>query len=418
MIRITRVNDGKSLARVQTVWGLLRLKVRSGLVRGGLVCGWLVCGLVACGLVACWTHTPARLAEFEGGAQYEDHGLKVVCLYGTWEQMGRQWGALEKEPLRNVLSFIEGKTKSDACAQSFQRTAERVYSHYPQELKAFMTAATETSGLGLDELIAVNAVEWGEGSFRCSGMACWGDYTGGPLVYGRNYDAASYRELRREVTLTVYHPDGGGQAFATLGYAGEVYCVNGFNESGLFVELNNGMPSSGSEVNFDISLSTTELMRLIAEARSMDDVDAFLTRTPSAAGFLIGVSDGQTARCYEWRGDDCHRSDMLTPEGLVVMTNHFNSPEWDLPDPAEENCWQSHARYHNLTAFAQAHKGRMCAELVEEVLRRPIAEGGAKLNDWDMYQFVYLPSEQCFLIHIPGTDIRWEEIRLRRYWGT
>lgn len=373
---------------------------------------------------SCSNPDARKISEFEGGTLYDDQGVKVVCLYGSWEQMGRQWGVLEKESIQNVLNFIDSKTlpnsndgakSTRAKAESFRQCAEMVYSHYPEYLKNFFEAAAVSSGFSLDRLKAANALEWGESFFMCSGIACWDSYSDGPLVYGRNYDALSYRALGSEVTVTVFHPEGNAQSFATIGYAGEIYCVNGFNESGLFVELNNGMASSGFDVDFNISLSTTELLRLIADAVSFDDVDAFFESTPSASGFLIGVSDGESARCYEWSGDTVHRSDNLTPDGLMIMTNHFTSPEWSFPDPTEYACWQSHSREGNLLAFAEGNKGRIDAAALRKFMRIPVSEGGCALEGCDMYQIVAIPSQRKIFLNVPGTGISWAGIDLSRY---
>lgn len=372
-----------------------------------------LCALI-CG--ACTHNAGTIKAEYDGGTMYVDHGVKVVCLYGDWEQMGRQWGALGRESMQNVLDFINEKTESDtARVESYRQMAEKLYSHYPAYLRTFFEAAAETSGMSLDQLKAVNALEWGERSFMCSGIACWGDYSDGPLVYGRNYDAYSYGELGDEVVVTVFHPSDGTQDFAIVGYAGEIYCVNGFNESGLFVELNNGMASSGYDINFDISISTTELMRLIAEARTLDDADEFFATTESASGFIIGVSDGESARSYEWFGDKAYRSEGGTAEGLMVLNNHFTSPEWDLPDPAEANCWDSHARRANLIAFAEANKGQIDADMLKGLMRVLIADGGPAIEGYERYQMVAVPSEFTFFLNIPDAGISWAEIDLEKY---
>lgn len=369
-------------------------------------------------LDSCSSSIPEPVSEFEEGALYEDQGVKVVCLYGDWEQMGRQWGALGQGMMLKILDFIEARTHSDPSdVESFTLMAENVYSHYPEHLKRFIEASAETSGLSLDQVKAVNALEWGEASFHCSGIACWGGYSDGPLVYGRNYDAHSFADLGNEIAVTVFHPSGEAQNFAIVGYAGEMYCVNGFNESGLFVELNNGMASSGFEVNFDISLSTTELMRLVADARSLEDADEFFATTPSASGFLIGVTDGRSARCYEWSGDRSHRADDTTPEGLMVMSNHFVNPEWEYPDPTEENSWQSHARRANMLAFAESEKGHIDAAALRSFMRIPIADGGPSMPGLDMYQIVAVPSQKYFYLNIPGTDVSWSKIDLEKYFS-
>lgn len=355
---------------------------------------------------------PQLVCSFEGGKKWLDNGIEVVCLYGRWEQMGRQWGALTSGNIGKILDFIE--TKTSGGKEDFIRKADALYSHYPTHLREFLEAAARTSGFSLRQLKNANCVEWGEPTFNCSGIACWGDYASEGLVYGRNYDAVSYAPIGETLTITVFHPSDGPQAFATLGYAGELYCINGFNESGLFVELNNGMPSTGFDINFDISLNTTELMRLIANARTLEDADEFFKTTESAAGFLIGVANTESARCYEWFADRAHRSDIITPDGLMVLTNHFVSREWKFADPAEDSCWKSHARRNNLLEFAEKNKGKIDADALRALMPTRIEEGGPSIEGLSMYHLVIIPERKTLYLDIPGI-VNWAEINLGNY---
>lgn len=355
---------------------------------------------------------PKMIKVFEDGKLWLDNGVQVLCLYGSWEQMGRQWGALTSGNIAKVLDFID--TKTSGGKEGFTRMADEVFSHYPGHLKKFIEAAMETSGFDFRQLKNANCVEWGEPTFNCSGIACWGNYSKGGLVYGRNYDATCYSPIGSTLTVTVFHPSDGPQAFATIGYAGELYCVNGFNESGIFVELNNGMYTTGAEINFGISLSTTELMRLIATARTMDEVDDFFKTTESAAGFLIGVANQEEARCYEWFGNRAHRSDHLTDEGLMVMTNHFVNGEWEFADPSEEACWFSHARRLNLLKFAEKNKGEIDPESLQTLMPTLIENGGPAIPDMSMYHIVAIPERKTLYLDIPGL-VSWAEINLKNY---
>lgn len=363
-------------------------------------------------LTGCSASLPKPLEEYDGGALFDEGGAKVVCLYGTWEQMGRQWGSLGRESMGRVLDFIQAGTRGHEAEVA--STADALYSHYPEYLRSFMQAASESSGLSLEQLKSINAVEWNEAYFACTGIACWGPYSAdGSLVYGRNYDAHKYRDIGSEIVVMVFHPEG-GQAFATVGYAGEIYCLNGLNESGLFVELNNGMPSAGTSINFDISVSTTELMRLIATARTFDDVDKFFATTPSAAGFLIGVADAREARSYEWFGEHAMRGDTTTPDGLMLMTNHYVCPDWEFATPTDADSWDSISRREAILAFAAQRKGTIDAATMRTYMRVPVASGGPKLNDLDMYQLVVEPAQRLFWLNIPGV-LDWAPVDLKKY---
>ena len=45
--------------------------------------------------------------SFEKGVRAERDGVTVVSLYGTWREMGRQYGMLMQDRLAEVYGFVE-----------------------------------------------------------------------------------------------------------------------------------------------------------------------------------------------------------------------------------------------------------------------------------------------------------------------
>lgn len=340
------------------------------------------------------------VAEFEGGSLYDDRGINVLELRGDWHQMGRQYGCLAKGFLEDMLSYLDLEIGENQNQIAMARAiADSLYQNYPEYLKDFFCGMKETSGLEMDRLKLCNAAEYVEGCFFCSAMAVWGDYSAGGLVMGRNYDAVSYGEVCRNLMLTVFHPDDGISA-ATFGYAGEIYCVNGINEKGIFIELNNGMPSAGWEIDWSICPATTRLFDLLFAARSLDDVDDFFRNVRSSASFAIGVADRNEARVYEWCRQGVKRGDVITPDGLMVSTNHYSNPEWGFPIPAEDSCWNSGKRRANILKYAGEHKGAIGVPQMKEIMSTPISEGGP-FHDLTRYQIVAVPSEIALHVKVP-----------------
>lgn len=348
------------------------------------------------------------------GASITDiEGIEVVSLYGSWEEMGRQFGELAGGHLRHIydgflMPLIAG---DESKLQSVKEVSEKLVSKYPDSYKDFFKGAAETSGLSYGALIMVNAVEYAEGFF-CSGIAAWGDYSRGSLVYGRNYDAASYRPIAEDVIVTVFHPADGSIPTAIVGYAGELYAVNAFNRSGIFMELNNGMPSAGYNIDFERIASTTSLLEMMFEAENIDFVDNFLQARPSFASFIIGVADANEARAYEWCASGVKRADALTPDGLMVMTNHYVHPAWDFPTPSDEKSWNSLVRREHLLAQAEARKGNLGAEEMRALISTPIEDGGAR-HYLTRYQIVCEPA--AMTLHIKVEDGQWAVLDMTRF---
>lgn len=367
--------------------------------------------LVVLAFTSC--HTKGQKDSDQYGQAFDNDGITVLDLQGTWYQMGRQYGILAKSKMGDVLKYLDEKLGSDldnvaAAAQ----IADKLYSNYPEYLKDFFDGVCHTSNLSLEKVKLCNAVEYVEGVFLCSAMAVWDDYADGKLVLGRNYDAASYAEIDQDLVVTVFHPNDGIPT-AIVGYAGELYCVNGLNANGIFVELNNGMPSAGSEIHWDLCPSTTSLLDMLFGARNLDDVDDFFHTTQSSLSVTIGVADKNEARAYEWCYDGVRRGDETTDNGLMISTNHYVHNSWPYCLPDDDSSWNSVTRRCNLLATAQQYKGRIDVEKMKEIMSTSIDDGGPA-HDLTRYQIVAVPEDKTLFILVP-TIGEWVEINLDRF---
>lgn len=363
--------------------------------------------LLAIGLSAC------RPGVAGGGCLYDEGGLTVVDLHGSWHQMGVQYGGLVKDLLEDELEYIDRRLGEDSLrVAAAAGIADSLYANYPVYLKSFFDGAAESSGLSLEQLKMCNAVEYIEGEFLCSAFAAGEGYAKDKLVFGRNYDAASYSEIDRDIVLTVYHPDG-GIAAATVGYAGEIYCVNGFNAEGIFIELNNGMPSAGYGVHWELCPSTTGLFEMLFKAGSLDDVDDFFKSTSSSISVTIGVADKHEARSYEWCYDGVRRGDGMTDKGLMVSTNHYVNDGWGFPIPGDAESWNSITRRSNLLDMAERHKGSIDVEMMKEIMSTSIEDGGPA-HFLTRYQIVAVPEDMSLNIFVPCVG-DWVEVDLEEY---
>lgn len=347
---------------------------------------------------------------FEGGTLTEKNGIKVLDLNGTWKEMGRQYGHLAAANLNNIYyNFLLPKIEShsDSIVNAYE-ISERLYANYPYRLKQILAGMSETSGLTLQQLKIVNAVEYSAAVFNCSAMAAWGPYASGNLVYGRNYDAPGFQELFKDIVIVVYHPSDGALATATIGYAGEIYAVNTMNEKGLFLELNNGMPSAGTEILFDRLASTTELLTMLMDAESLEYADAFFHTVRGFASYIIGIADAQEARSYEWCAQGVARADNAAPDGLMVMTNHYVSDSWNFPAITDEESWASFTRRKDMMAMAEKYKGHIDVARMQQIMQTPMSEHGPK-HTATVYQLVYEPKTMHLWMHIEGAN-DWQEV--------
>jgi hypothetical protein len=360
--------------------------------------------------------------SFDGARSVKFDGFTVLDLRGTWRQMGRQYGALASEQLKEMyrtaidenLLKPGGKTReaADAVAAGF-------YSNYPHRLKELLAGLAETSGLDFAQHLLLNAVEvavaddiWsarGVSQAHCTGIAVWGEYSSGPLIYGRNYDYFNwFRELGRNLLIAVYHPSDGSLATATIGYPGGIYMTTGINERGIFLELNNGEPSGGALQYPNRVPAIAELFMFLLDSPDLDQLESFFQSTRSNFAYVIGTADDQTSRCFEWPVFDVKRRLSVRRPGLMVATNHFTEPSWGLPRPDDAKFSWTRTRRQNLLNLAEHFKGSIDAARMKKILDTRLKDLGATTEN-TVYQVIAVPGSMSLSLKIPDiTD--WTDI--------
>lgn len=349
---------------------------------------------------------------FENGLRAEMNGITVVSLYGTWREMGRQYGMLMKDRLEEVYllvkTIIEYSIGNASEAESIisVQTAQA-----PYRISAFFEGAAETSGLTVEQLQAVNAVERIGGLPKCSAAFCWGEYTSGPLVAGRNYDYfEAFSLLKDDVAVTVYHPADGSLATATIGYAGEIYAVNAINEKGIFMELNNGKPSANIKSPNPRITGTTALFSEMFEANELDDWDLFFNTTNCSSSYIINIADSSQARSYEWCPLDVKQGGKDLPDGLLVSTNYYVNSDWLFAVPSDAASWKGLTRRRNLIALCEAEKGKIDEQAMMKIIETQYEAGGAQ-NELTVYQIVIVPETKMLWLRVIG-GAGWTQIDL------
>ena len=341
--------------------------------------------------------------------------LNVVHLYGTWEEMGRQYGALLKNELQEIYDIVYKpvmQTNKELAGQ-FLQTACELYDGKSYNIRQFFLGAEQTSGLSLEQLKLVNAVEHNAGVTACSALAVDSRYSGDGLIYGRNYDYnVIFRKLKNDIVLAVFHPGDGSMATATIGYAGEIYCVNGINEQGIFLELNNGTPSGGkSSKNF--IHGTESLFDLMFKADSIDFTTRYFNTVSHNSSFLIGVTDGKKAVCYEWDKNTVKISDNTEEDGIMAFSNYYLNPQWSFEIPSDEKSWFGITRRNNLLSLAENSKGKIDAKKMCKIMETPIADGGAMFETETVYQIVYdAQNAELFIKIVDDLTSSWTSIEL------
>ncbi len=358
------------------------------------------------------------IASFEGGRLYRSGKINVLALHGSYRRMGRQYGYLLSRELKSlykkgVADYFQ-KSKG-ISAEEMKKAAMSLYRFYPQRFKDIMLGMAETSGLSLEEQIMVNALELYGPMSGCSGIIAWGEYTHDqPLVAGRNYDwFEKYVEFAQSLTVTAFNPDSGIPT-AIITFAGVVYATTGLNAEGIFLELNNGLPSGGSLIYANRVPAVVSLLASLNDFGSLDQMDAFFNTTRTDFAFIINAADPSRGVSYEWAPFE-HRLRCADAEGLLVSTNHFTDPSWGivLQDQAG---FETVLRRQNLLSLGHEKKGRIDPEAMKEILDTPMDKGGAT---WPVdglyrttYQTIAVPASLQLWVKVPGFQ-NWTDVALK-----
>lgn len=362
------------------------------------------------------------ILSFEGGRLYRSGKINVLVLHGSYRQMGRQYGYLLSSEMKGlykntVVDYFQ--QRKGLSVDEMKKTAMSLYRFYPQRFKDIIQGMAETSGLSLEEQIMLNALEFYGSMSGCSGIIAWGEYTNNqPLIAGRNYDwFEKYLEFAQNLTVTVFNPDS-GIPNAIITFAGVIYATTGLNAEGIFLELNNGLPSGGSLIYADRVPAVINLLASLNDCSSLDQLDAFFNTTRTEFTFIINAADRLRGVSYEWAPFE-HRRRNADAEGLLVATNHFTDPSWGivLQDQAG---FETVRRWENLLSLGHEKKGRIDPGAMKEILDTPMNKGGATWPvDGSMqtpyrttYQIIAVPASLQLWLKVPGFQ-DWTVVELK-----
>jgi hypothetical protein len=357
-------------------------------------------------------------AEFEGGRLYDAGGVKVLELSGTYRQMGRQYGALlgrDLQALYHVAIEAAFSREKGIPMERMRQVAQAVYAPYPKRYRDILLGMAETSGLGLDKQVILNAMEWipkiGHLSYdqgHCSGLAAWGPYSSGePLVFGRNNDDDPlFRDFAKFLVVAVFKPCDGSFPVAVVNYAGALYVPTGMNSEGLFLEMNAG-PWMGFALD-RVSIFTT-LFSFLQDFASLSEVSrAFRGMLPNLSS-IVNAADSHKATSFESSLSDTRPVEPVT-DGLLAATNHFVGSSWSLAQVDDRVGGMTLKRRSNLLSLGETYKGFFSPETMMKVMDIPLENGGATV-DGTIYQVVAVPKALQFWIKVPGFR-EWTKLNL------
>lgn len=390
----------------------------------------VLCLALLVALTGCRSTDLTEVSTFEGGGAYRtaDDIYWVLSLSGSWKEMGRQYGGLVADDLKEFHAAITQDIVSRGMdSDEFLEVAEALTASLNSNMEELMRGMSETSGLTYDEIQQLNAgmfalpdlVFGQEYPDSCSAIAVWGNYTAdGKLIVGRNWDMdrESMQKYMKYLAVVAYNPDS-GNSFADVHPLGNIYVETGFNEKGLFIELNNGIASDPNYYD-DRKNSVAILAEALNQCSTIDEAVDYIGSIPADASYIIQVADSEKCVSIEWPTFD-YRVRIAKPDGLLVAYNSFIPPypdDWQsrVSDPPT---LETDPRYENLmnTANSDAYYGKFNVNVMKQLMSLYAAHGGA-VHNGTVLQVIAVPAD--LLLWIRGYNYSdWQQIELSRLFG-
>jgi hypothetical protein len=390
-------------------------------------------------------------SAYSDGRKYKaGEYIFLLSLKGNFYQMGVQYGALMKDELDSYYTEIVREYLIDNQKKTYDWLVNDANEDY-DDLPEYMRQIIQGMAKGWDPDADPDAVpDPDEDPFLgykldkqkiisssggnvapdpgCSGIATWGNYTSDQkLVFGRNWDWTPTPGLKTQMKyfcVTTFNPEGSGNSVANIHPLGDLSIENGFNNKGIFLELNSGKGSEDNDKDDRLD-STTLLFTFLLESENLDNLDKHFKSTLNDSSYIINCANSDVAYSYEWPTFDVSRRSGDT-DGLLVATNYFVDPPaaWTgkiiLPVDQDRDYFK---RRQNLLTLANSaeYKGKLNVEKMKELLAVQYGQhgegGGATFGEeWDFgtaYQIIAVPADKKIWITMGGIQ-DWTEIDLTK----
>jgi tetratricopeptide (TPR) repeat protein len=335
---------------------------------------WKLIGL-AWTLFTAFPPTLATAHEATGSRIEEVHGIWVVDLYGSREEMARRHGELVRERLdQTAVPYFAGKIRHSIGNTYIIRDApwlEPVFSSaidlvaqeplrnaIPADDDRMLLAFAQGAGLSAREirdawtlpdagqwltatLFGKNQVQKGYfgalpavGALGCSSLIVSSPLSADGLLHARNLDYEGYGIFDRAPALIRYHPsEPGAQQYISLSSLGLHQAgISAMNESGIILTLHQSMVAQTSLRGTPI-LSINE--RVIREARSLDQAVGILASVRHSGSWRVLLSSAREDRSLlveisaqgTYVTEDSRFERPTARAGLLLATNHVLTTE-------------------------------------------------------------------------------------------
>jgi hypothetical protein len=336
----------------------------------------------------------------------------VILLQGSASEMGEQYGkkmAIKMlDTLHIIIPFFLAKGIS---YQQLIDKAEELYQRY--SFQEFIISMAKGSGISLTEckmLLAMETFPSLLGDAPISGCSFVAHPISQGTLIARFYDYPEpFNLCAQYLTVTILQEDN-KIPVALISMAGQIYGATCVNAHGMFISLNNGMPSGGYYVEANCETILIKLLKIAQESNNIEQAKAKLRLIESDFSLIINVAAKKEIASFEFSSTLGLKELQLEGAKNFVATNFFQHSNWkDLPIVSDETCWLGVSRYNNLCN--EVSERTLELEQFIAVMSKTFEEGGAKTIN-TIYQAIYDTTHHTLYISICGVSSEWFKLPL------
>jgi isopenicillin-N N-acyltransferase-like protein len=259
------------------------------------------------------------------------HGIPVLVVEGTPEEIGEQFGMLAVKPAKKpLIDHIDSYMKKSGWESVYPimlRTSGFLLPIFPENNQAEIRAAAKASGVERNLLILTNAMPDLEKIGGCSTMIVESERskTKAPL-FGRILDWPPHEELPEFTLVTVYKSPK-KHACATVTFPVILGAISGMNDQGLSLAINEIFATKDKSPKSDLKGVPMLMLfrKLLEECATVDDVEKMLKETRRTTYFCLTVCDKKGGCVFEVTTKNVVARKAI--DNVCCCTNHFRTDE-------------------------------------------------------------------------------------------
>ena len=344
--------------------------------------------------------------------------VTVVELSGSYYEMGVSYGKALQSDLKRSLSILLNHYVNEK-GFSYEQVvgqAELFYRRFPRRYQQFIEGYVGSANITLSDGKILHAMETlgelnGKKLPQCAfTFSPPKDTASHSSLIGRNYDfGAPCNKISQRLVVPILRGDGTEQVTALITMPGQVYCPSCISSKGIFIEMNNGMPSGGFQVNHTTQSLLIDMLIALQNSTTVNDVKDHLMKIEYPDYSLI-VNMASESECYslEFSSNASLGMKVTTPpsDEVFVSTNFYQNTSWgnEIPKPTDATTWIGVTRRDHLIHLLSSQSSQTTTTLQKD-MSKTIIQGGARWME-TIYQIIYdTKARELFLK--PRNDPSW-----------